>query len=117
MVIANGCQTDVLTQAEDMIQAYEFETAIELLDSLDISKKSEGRLRLLRAKAHLISGDRGFAYAELKFHDDNHSNSTTQLCARLFLTTKLLNVGLDSWHLIPPPLLPPLPLSSSATPF
>jgi hypothetical protein len=76
MVIANGCQTDVLTQAEDMIQAYEFETAIELLDSLDISKKSEGRLRLLRAKAHLISGDRGFAYAELKFHDDYHSNST-----------------------------------------
>ena len=59
------------------MKSYDFETAIELLDSLNTTPENGARLRLLRAKAHLISGDRAFAYTELKFHDDNQSKSTS----------------------------------------
>ena len=84
LAILVGCQPDILTQAEEMMESYEFKTVIELLDSLNVAPGDGTRLRLLRAKAHFVSGDRDFAFIQLQNLEGSRSKSD-YLSAKLLL--------------------------------
>lgn len=53
----SSCEHDILSQAEDMISAYDFNTALELLESLDTTEAEPVRLFQLRGFTYLVEGD------------------------------------------------------------
>lgn len=91
LFIGIGCQTDILDLADSMIETYDFESAIELLDSLEITPENIGRVRLLRAKAHLISGDQMYAFSELTRHDESGSNNLHQSARVLLESARIVS--------------------------
>jgi len=64
-VVISSCEHDLLNQAEDMISAYDFDTALELLQSIDTTEVDPVRLFQLRGFTNLVENNIDSGFAEL----------------------------------------------------
>ena len=65
----SSCEYDLLNQAEDMISAYDFDTALELLQSIDTTEVDPFRLFQLRGFTNLIEGNTDSGFGDLSIAD------------------------------------------------